>query len=310
MNCLVTGGAGFIGSHIVDALLKKKYHVRVLDNFFSGRRENLAHVGDQIEIIEGNIQDPVCVKKALKDIDIVFHQAALKLVPESFKCPDQYNNVNIQGTLLLLLEAKKNAVKKFVYASSSSVYGDSEKLPKSEMDPVNPISPYAISKLAAEYYCSVFSKSYQLPTVSLRYFNVFGPRQMVNDGYSNVIPKFIACILKGESPPVYGDGKQSRDFTYIENVVSANLLALEKEKVTGVYNVGMGERHDLLSIIAILNKILKKKIHPQFLAAQPGDVRHTLASIDHIGKHLDYHSKLTFQEGLEKTLHWFQELWG
>lgn len=308
MKCLVTGGAGFIGSHIVEALLNKKASVCVLDNFFSGNRKNIEKIKGDVEIIEGDILDRSAVQRAMKNVDTVFHQAALRSVPASFEKPFDYNNVNIQGTLILLEEAHKNGVRKFVYASSSSVYGENPSLPKKETDLVLPISPYAVSKLAAENYCQVFTKNYQLPTVSLRYFNVFGPRQPVNDGYSPVIPRFISCILQNESPPVYGDGTQSRDFTYIGNVVEANLLAIEKTDITGIFNVGMGENHTLLDIIDLLNSFLKKSVKPSFLPSQKGDVKHTLASIDLIKEKLGYRSLLSFEEGLKRTLDSFQKL--
>lgn len=305
MRCLVTGGAGFIGSHIVEALIKKGNTVTVIDNFETGKKENLNPFRGKITLIEGDILDRAARKKAMAGVEVVFHQAALKLVPDSFSNPARYNEVNIQGTLYLLEEAKQRNIRKFIYASSSSVYGDSEHLPKRESDVAFPISPYAVSKLAAEQYCQVFAKNDQLPTVSLRYFNVFGPRQAVNDGYSNVIPKFIHCFLKNEPLPIYGDGKQSRDFTYIDNVVSANLLAMEREDVAGVFNVGMGERHDLLTIANILEKIFNRKTEIRFLPPQKGDVRQTLASIEYIGEKLGYRSLLSFEEGLRHTVDWF-----
>ena len=308
MKCLVTGGAGFIGSHLVEALVKKGAHVRVLDNFSSGKKSNLAQVEKKVEIIEGNIVDCSLVKEVMNGVDYVFHQAALKTVPESFNCPQEYNKVNIEGTLILLEEAVKNKIKKFVYASSSSAYGDSVSLPKRETDVPLPISPYGITKLAGEEYCYVFSKNYALPTVSLRYFNVFGPRQPEKDGYSPVIPKFISCILKNESAPIYGDGKQSRDFTYIDDVVLANILAIEKQEVVGSFNVGKGENHNLLEVIELLNKFLNKNIKPTFLPPQKGDVKHTLASIDLIQERLGYKPTCTFPEGLKRTLAWFQNV--
>jgi len=308
MKCLVTGGAGFIGSHIVEALVERKAQVCVLDNFFSGNKKNLENVKEAIEIIEGDILDRKVVERVMKNVDTVFHQAALRSVPASFEDPSDYNNINIQGTLVLLEEAHRNRVKKFIYASSSSVYGENPSLPKKESDLTLPVSPYAVSKLAAEQYCQIFTKTYKLPTVSLRYFNVFGPRQPVNDGYSPVVPRFISCFLQNESPPVYGDGTQSRDFTYIENVVEANLLAMDKEHVTGVFNVGMGENHTLLDIIDLLNSFLKKKMKPSFLPPQKGDVKHTLASIELIQEKLGYRSLLSFKEGLKRTLEFFQKL--
>ncbi len=307
MRSLVTGGAGFIGSHIVDRLIQEGSHVRVLDNFSSGARKNLEHLKGKVEIIEGDICDPKIVKKSMQDVDYVFHEAALKLVPESFKNPHEYNRVNIDGILLLLMEAYKNKIKKFVYASSSSVYGDNPELPKQESAPVNPISPYAVTKLTGEFYCSIFTRTYGLPTISLRYFNVFGPRQTLSDGYSNVIPKFIGSYLKNISPPIYGDGKQSRDFTHVDNVVLANLLAIKKPEVSGIYNVGTGERHDLLSIIDLLSQLLHKKVTPTFLPPQPGDVRHTLASIENVKKALNYKALLSFKDGLWQTVEWFRD---
>ena len=308
MKCLVTGGAGFIGSHLAEAWVKKGAWVRILDNFSSGNKNNLLSIANKIELICGDILDRSVVKTALQGIDYVFHQAALKTVPESFNTPQNYNQVNIDGTLLLLEESLKNKVKKFVYASSSSVYGNTPSLPKKETDALSPISPYAVTKLAGEYYCSVFSNTYHLPTISLRYFNVFGPRQPERDGYSPVIPKFISSLLKNESPPIYGDGLQSRDFTYIDDVVLANMLAVEREEVTGVFNVGKGENQNLLTMIQVLNKFLNKDIKPRFLPSQKGDVKHTLASIEAIQKRLGYRPTCSFEEGLKRTLAWFQTL--
>ncbi len=308
MNCLVTGGAGFIGSHLVDALVKKGAKVRVLDNFSSGKRSNLSHVQNQIEVVEGNILDRPLIHKVMVGIDTVFHQAALRSVPASFDRPSDYNEVNIQGTLLLLEEALNNKVKKFVFASSSSVYGDNPSLPKKETDWIKPISPYAATKLAGENYCHIFSKNYGLPTVSLRYFNVFGPRQPANDGYSPVIPKFIDCIIRDQSPPIYGDGTQSRDFTYVENIVLANVLAMEKREVTGIFNVGTGKSYNLLFIVDLLNQFLKKNVKPHFLDRQRGDVMHTLASIEAIEKDLGYRFQWTFEQGLKRTLDSFKKI--
>lgn len=302
MKCLVTGGAGFIGSHLVEALVKKEMDVWVLDNFFSGREENLDRVKNKIQLVKGDILDRSVVQQVMKNTDFVFHEAALRSVPASFEKPHDYNTVNIQGTLTILEEAYAHHVKKVINASSSSVYGDNPNLPKKETDILKPISPYAVSKLTAENYCHVFTRNYGLPTVSLRYFNVFGPRQPVNDGYSPVIPRFITSLLENEPPPIYGDGRQSRDFTYIDNIVNANILAMEKLPVTGVLNVGMGENNNLLTIIELLNKFLDKKIEPTFLPSQRGDVKHTLASIELIKKELGYSSQFSFGEGLKRTL--------
>src|SRR3989338_3578927 len=302
MKYLVTGGAGFIGSSIVDALVAKGHDVVVVDNLCTGFLSNLEKVRNRIQFVEGDIRNLKLLNEVMQGVDIVCHQAALKTVPESFDRPHEYNEVNISATLSLLEAAVKFGVKKFVYASSSSVYGGSPSLPKRETDVQGPVSPYGVSKLSCEHYCNVFTSNYGLPTVSLRYFNVFGPRQPEKDGYSPVIPKFIACMLRDEMPPVYGDGTQSRDFTYIDNVVLANMLAMEKVDVTGVFNVGMGENHSLLTVIDLLNEILGKKIAPQFLPGQKGDVKHTLASLDLIQAKLGYKSKLSFKEGLKRTM--------
>lgn len=307
MKCLVTGGAGFIGSHIVEALLAKNIEVTVLDNLSECSPDILNTFKDKITFIKGDIRDKDTVQKAMEGIEYVFHQAALKLVPRSFEFPEDYNDVNINGTLTLLKAAQKAKVKKFIYASSSSCYGASETILKTETDISNPVSPYAISKLAAEYYCEVFTKNYCLPTVSLRYFNIFGPRQTLKDGYSSVLPKFIAALLKDKPPTVFGDGLQSRDFTHINNVVSANLLAMNFPDVTGYFNVGVGERHDLLTIIDLLNEFLHKDIKPDFLPPSRGDVKHTLASIDKIKKQLWYTPTMSFKDGLRQTLEWYRK---
>ncbi|MBM3245663.1 MAG: NAD-dependent epimerase/dehydratase family protein, partial [Candidatus Omnitrophica bacterium] len=222
---LVTGGAGFIGSHIVEELLNREYKVRVLDNFSSGKLENLRPFLGKIELMRGDIRSKKSCLKATKGVDFVLHQAALRSVPKSLVCPQDYNEVNIQGTLNMLEASLKNKAKSFVLASSSSVYGDTDSFPEREDFLPSPISPYALSKLAGEYYCKIFSLHYKLPCISLRYFNVFGPRQSLDDEYAVVIPKFINCILNNERPPIFGTGKQSRDFTYVTNVVNANLLA-------------------------------------------------------------------------------------
>ena len=256
---LVTGGAGFIGSHIVRALLDKKHSVRVLDNFSSGKIGNLKSVIKEIELVSGDIRSQNTCSKAAKGIDFVLHQAALRSVPKSLKTPGEYNEVNIWGTLNMLEASLKNKVKRFVLASSSSIYGDVDKFPEREDFLPQLISPYALSKLAGEYYCKIFSYHYGLSTACLRYFNVFGPRQSLDDEYAVVIPKFITCLLKNQQPPIYGSGKQSRDFTYVANVVEANILATRKNNLKGeVFNIAGGKDYSILELVKILNKILGK----------------------------------------------------
>ncbi|MCD6423232.1 MAG: SDR family oxidoreductase [Elusimicrobia bacterium] len=310
MRYLVTGGAGFIGSHIVEVLLKRKHFVRVLDNFYSGKMENLffAKGNKNFELIRGDIRNFSDCKKAVKGIDFVLHQAALRSVPKSMEDPHSYNEVNIDGTLNMLYASKEAKVKRFVLASSSSIYGETEKFPEKESDFPLLISPYALSKLAGEYYCRIFSLNFGLETVSLRYFNVFGPRQAVDDEYAVVIPKFITCILNNESPPIFGTGKQSRDFTFVRNVVEANLLATKagKRAVGEVFNVACGKDVKVMDLVKILNKITGKNIKPVFLPPRPGDVFKTLADTKKIRKILGFKGKYTFEQGLKITVDYFK----
>jgi nucleoside-diphosphate-sugar epimerase len=304
---LVTGGAGFIGSHIVEALVKRGEDVRVLDNFSSGKEENLAAAAKKIELIRGDIRQKETCLKACAGIDFILHQAALRSVPKSLHNPRDYNEVNIQGTLNMLEAARENRVKGFVFASSSSVYGEALRFPQRENDLPRLISPYALTKLAGEYYCRIFAKIYGLNTVSLRYFNVFGPRQALDDEYAVVIPKFITCLLKNQPPPIYGTGRQSRDFTYVDNVVEANLCALDKSQARGeVFNVAQGRNETILELLAALNKILKKEAKPVFQPARPGDVLKTHADTAKAARILGFKSKITFQKGLALTVEWFK----
>jgi nucleoside-diphosphate-sugar epimerase len=331
---LVTGGAGFIGSNITERLLKDGHAVVVLDNFSSGKEENLSFAKNstlsakRYTLIKGDIRDLSTCQEACHDIDVVFHQAALRSVPKSMNNPIEYNEVNINGTLNMLKAAKQKKVKRFIFASSSSIYGDVDKFPEKETDLPRLISPYALTKLAGEYYCRVYSQNYNLPVVCLRYFNVFGPRQALDDEYAVVVPKFIHCILHNEPPPIYGTGKQSRDFTYIDNVVQANLLAanipsFSKSLKTGssrlqckqsfsskwmVLNIADGRDKSILELVAILNKIMKKNIKPVYLPPRPGDAFKTLADISQAKKILGYQPKIDFQEGLRKTIEWFTPL--
>ncbi len=306
---LVTGGAGFIGSNIVDELVRQRENVKVLDDLSSGKKKNLEGVIGKIEFIEGDIRDFALLKKTLKGCDYVIHQAALRSVPKSMKDPQLYDDVNVTGTLNVLVASHENKVKRVVFASSSSIYGDSEKLPQSESQIPQPISPYAATKLAGEHYCRVFAKSYGLETVALRYFNVFGPRQSLESEYAVVIPKFITCILKNEHPPVDGDGTQSRDFTYVDNIIDANLTAATRKGISGeVFNVACGKAYNLLELVKIINEILNKNIEPKFMPPRPGDVKHTLSDITKMRKLLGLDPKVDFVLGLRKTTEYFKSI--
>jgi len=305
-KALVTGGAGFIGSHIVEALIARGLAVRVLDNFSSGRMVNLRNVASRIQLIRGDIRSKNTCLKATRGVDYVLHQAALRSVPRSMLNPGEYNQVNIQGTLNLLEAAGKNKVKSFVFASSSSVYGDVSVFPQKESFLPGPISPYALTKLAGEHYCRMFSSYYRLPTVSLRYFNVFGPRQPLDDQYSVVIPKFITCLLKNQRPPIYGSGRQSRDFTYVANIVEANLLSISRRSLSGeIFNVAGGKDYSILQLAAILNKLTGKDLKPKFLPQRAGDVFKTRADLSSIRKGLKFRPKIYFLEGLKLTVRSF-----
>ncbi len=307
LQYLVTGGAGFIGSNIVEELLKRGEKVRVLDNFSTGKKENLQfaihYSPSTIEIIEGDIRDFKTVCKAIDGIDVVLHQAALPSVPRSIKDPITTNEVNVGGTLNMLKAAVESGVKRLVYASSSSVYGDSPTLPKHEDMIPNPLSPYAVSKLAGEKYCQVFSKVYGLHTVSLRYFNVFGPRQDPDSQYSAVIPKFIKAMISDERPTIYGDGEQSRDFTYVANVVGANLLAAKVQCEPGVVmNCACHGQTTLNELLKEINSILGKNIVPIYVSKRSGDIKHSFASIDKAKDTIGYTPLINFGEGLKKLL--------
>ena len=367
MRALITGGAGFIGSHITERLLKEGNSVVVLDNFSSGKEENLSFTtqyairnthdektqyairnthdennthdektqyairNTQYELLRGDIRDyPTCLK-ACQGVDTVFHQAALRSVPKSMNNPYSYNDVNINGILNMLKAAKESGVKRFVFASSSSIYGDTDQFPQKETAYPLLISPYALSKLTGEFYCRIFSENYGLETVSLRYFNVFGPRQALDDEYAVVIPKFITCILNNESPPIFGNGKQSRDFTYIDNVVEANILAgtvplrpkgalsIPEGSATTegspeyprrirntILNVANGKDNTVLGLVDTLNEIIGKDIKPEFLPVRKGDVFKTLADVTKLKNILGFKSKVDFKEGLRRTVEYFK----
>ncbi len=305
---LVTGGAGFIGSHIVETLLRDHHEVRVFDNLATGKWENIEPFAKHIVWIQGDLRDFDAVDGAVRGVDYVLHQAALASVPRSIDDPGTTNQVNVQGTINVLEAAKRHGVRKVVYASSSSVYGDSETLPKVEDMTPNPKSPYAISKLAAEWYCRTYSHIYGLPTVSLRYFNVFGPRQDPTSQYAAVVPILITALLEKRAPTIFGDGEQSRDFTYIDNVVAANLAACESPHPGGeVYNVACGSRFTLNNLYERLKKIVGVDVGPEYGPPRPGDVRHSQASIRAIQKDLRYAVRVDFEQGLERTVRWYRE---
>jgi nucleoside-diphosphate-sugar epimerase len=306
MRYLITGGAGFIGSHIVDELVRRKKNVRVLDNFDTGKRENLSLVLDKIELMEGDICDFDICKKATRGIDYILHQAALRSVPKSMLNPARYNEVNVKGTLNILLSALENKAKRVVFASSSSVYGDTAKMPQKESDLSNPISIYALTKLMGEYYCKIFASSFGLETVMLRYFNVFGPRQSLESHYAVVIPKFITCMLRDEPPPIHGDGMQTRDFTYVKNVVDINLIAAtSKNSIGEIFNVACGNSYSVMELVNRLNEMLVKNIKPVFTPLRPGDVLHTLADISKMKNLLGFKPTVDFKDGLKLTLDYY-----
>ncbi|MCK4400863.1 SDR family oxidoreductase [bacterium] len=302
---LVTGGAGFIGSHIVETLVNRSKKVRVIDNLSTGNIDNLVHLINDIEFIEGDIRDTNLLDRAMKGVDFCFHEAALPSVARSVEDPITTSQVNIEGTLNLLFAAKKNKVKRFIYASSSSAYGDSPSLPKKEEMKPRPLSPYAVSKLTGEYYCRVFYSVYGLETVCLRYFNVFGPRQDPDSLYAAVIPKFITCFLKNTAPQIYGNGEQSRDFTYIDNVVHANMLAAEAKSMSGqVLNIACGRQTSLNDLIKLLKDLLSSKVNPDYTKPMAGDIKHSLADISKAMDILGYSPKTSFEQGIKSTIEW------
>jgi UDP-glucose 4-epimerase len=306
--CLVTGGAGFIGSHLVEALLERGERVRVLDNFSTGNLANLEAVQNRIELIDGDITDLETVRKALAGVEVVFHQAALASVPRSVANPLATHRVCVDGTLHILLAARDARVRRVVYAASSSAYGNSARLPKSESDPTSPLSPYAVAKLAGEHYCAAFSEVYNLETVRLRYFNVFGPRQSPDSPYAAVIPLFIQALTGRKAPVIHGDGQQSRDFTYVADVVRANLLAAEAPGVSGrVYNVACGRRTTLLELVSHLNELLGTQIAPRHVVARLGDVRHSQADIERARTELNYRPTTDVPSGLRECVSWWQK---
>src|SRR5437667_12312541 len=305
---VVTGGGGFIGSHIVEELLRRKETVRVIDDFSTGKRENVEPFEDEAEIIEADLAEVNNLAQLLKGADYVIHEAAIPSVPKSILDPEKSHQANVNGTLNLLLASRDAGVKRLVYASSSSLYGDSPTLPKHEGMMPNPLSPYGAQKLFGEMYCRVFTKAYGLETVSLRYFNVFGPRQDSTSQYSGVLALFIPAVLQGRPPTIYGDGLQSRDFTYVQNVVEANLLACQLPGVAGpVVNVACGDRITVNSMLQQINKITGKDITPIYADPRPGDIKHSQADITRAKEHLGYQPKISFEEGLCNTIEWYRK---
>jgi UDP-glucose 4-epimerase len=299
MKYLVTGGAGFIGSNIVSELLRQGQQVVVLDNFATGKRENILPLmkNENLTMIEGDLRSFHIVRSAVKGVDYILHQGALPSVPRSINDPITSNDVNILGMLNILEAAKEFGVKRVVVASSSSIYGNSESLPKVETMPINPMSPYALTKYAQERYCQIFSQIYGLETVALRYFNVFGPRQDPTSQYSAVIPKFIRLIMADKEPVIYGDGSQSRDFTFVENNVWANIQACTAPKAAGeVINIACGERYTLIELVQMINEILGKNIEPKFETDRAGDVKHSLAGIEKAKERLSYEVRVDFRK--------------
>jgi UDP-N-acetylglucosamine/UDP-N-acetyl-alpha-D-glucosaminouronate 4-epimerase len=306
---LVTGGSGFIGSHVVRELLRRGEKVRVLDNLATGRGENLAEVRGEIDWRQGDIRELEKVRPVFDGVDYVIHLAALPSVARSVADPVTSNAVNIDGTLNVLWAAREAKVKRVVFAASSAAYGDNPALPRLESHLPRPLSPYAVTKLTGEYYCQIFTKTYALEAVALRYFNIFGPRQNPDSPYTGVLSIFIAAYIRGKTPTIFGDGEQSRDFTYVGNAVDATLRASTAPEAPGkVINVGVGERHTLNQTVELLNKIFGKRVTPIYGPPREGDVRHSQADISLARQVLGYEPKMKFEEGLRKTVEWYRSV--
>jgi UDP-N-acetylglucosamine/UDP-N-acetyl-alpha-D-glucosaminouronate 4-epimerase len=305
---LVTGGGGFIGSNLVRALLRRGDDVRVLDNFATGNRGNLADVWEDVELVEGDLRSYERVHVATRGVELVFHQGALPSVPRSVQDPLTTSAVNVEGTLNVLLAARDEGIRRVVAASSSSVYGNSGTLPRVESSPPDPESPYGVAKLAAERYCVAFSRVYAIETVVLRYFNVFGPRQDPTSQYAAVVPRFITAIAAGEPVPIDGDGEQSRDFTFVENVVEGNLLAADAREASGaVMNVANGRQTSINDLADTLGGLLGRTVEREYLPPRPGDVLHSWADVSEARRLLGYEPRVGLREGLERAADWFLE---
>ena len=307
MKAVVTGGAGFIGSNLVDALLQDGHEVHIIDNLSTGKRENLVDLVSQTDctFIEGSVTDLDLLRTVFRDIDCVFHQAAIPSVQRSVEDPRATNEANVNGTLSVLIAARDCGVKKVVYASSSSVYGDTPTLPKTEEMIPNPKSPYAVSKLTGEYYCRVFSEVYDLKTVCLRYFNVYGPKQDPSSDYAAVIPRFITRVLEQKPPIIYGDGTQTRDFTYVNDVAHANIQSM-KQEVEGIFNIACGERISVNELATIVMELVGVNLAVIYDAPRSGDIKDSLAEISRARKELKYNPEHSLTDGLEETIRWFQ----
>jgi nucleoside-diphosphate-sugar epimerase len=306
---LVTGGAGFIGSHLAAALIQAGARVRIIDDLSTGHRENLEEIGGDVDFIHGSIADPKALSRAFQNVELVFHEAAIPSVPRSVENPEATHEASVDGTFSLLLAARDQKIRRVIYAASSAAYGDQPDLPKREDMRPCPLSPYAVAKLVGEYYCQVFSRVYGVETVSLRYFNVFGPRQDPSSEYSGVISRFISALLLGGRPIIYGDGEQTRDFTYISNVVAANLEAAEAPGVVGrVINVANGVRVSLNSLLETLKELTgHEDVEPQYAEARKGDVRDSLADISLARSLLNYEPQVGLKEGLNLTIDWWKQ---
>ena len=305
---LITGGAGFIGSHIASALGASGARVRIIDDLSTGYRHNIEEIPGDIEFVEGSVADETTLKRAIKDVELVFHEAAIPSVPRSVENPRQTHIASVDSTFSLLLAAKENKVRRVVYAASSSAYGDQPTLPKVETMLPEPLSPYAVAKLVGEHYCQVFTRVYGLETVSLRYFNVFGPRQDPSSQYSGVISRFISALLGNQTPVIYGDGEQSRDFTYIDNVVDANLKAADSTKAVGqVINIANGERISLNQLLKELQNLTgKTDVIADYQPSRAGDVKHSLADISRARELLGFEPKVDLRQGLSLTIDWWK----
>ncbi len=306
---LITGGAGFIGSNLAEALVNQGKSVRVLDNFSTGKRENIDSFASRVELVDGDLRVQSIVRRAMEGVRFVLHTGAMPSVPLSVARPRATNQVNVTGTLNVLSAARKAGVERVVFSSSSSVYGDTPELPKREDMMPCPLSPYAVQKLTGEHYCRLFWQLYGVPTVSLRYFNVFGPRQNPRSQYAAVIPRFITAILQGKRPAVYGDGQQSRDFSHIDDVVDANLAACAapKEALGEAFNIAGGSRTMLLELIATINEITGKNVKPRLAPPRAGDILHSHADISKAEKILDWRPRVSFRDGIERTVAWYRE---
>jgi len=306
---LVTGGAGFIGSHIAAAMATNGARVRVIDDLSTGHQENIDEIGGKIDFIQASLNDHDATRRALEDVELVFHEAAIPSVPRSINDPLETHVACVDATLALLLASRERGVRRIIYAASSSAYGDQPALPKHEDMRPDPLSPYAVAKLVGEYYCQTFTRVYGLETISLRYFNVFGPRQDPSSPYSGIVSRFISALLSGEHPIIYGDGKQSRDFTYISNVVDANLRAAETTRGIGeVINIANGERITLNQLLEEVKRLTgKESVEANYQQPRPGDVLHSLADISRARRLLDFEPRMKLREGLQLTIDWWKQ---